>query len=104
MNAPLVRRRSLTAAVAAVLLFGLAPAADAEVTTPDDLPDPTSEQLADSVQVWEVNNVHQWSTEGAVHTLETLETEGNETTINLATDILFTQNRRELPEHASHRF
>src|SRR5699024_7074518 len=67
------------------------------------LPDPASDHRAGAVQVWEVNGVHQWGTDGAVPTLETLATEGNETTISLATDILFPPNSWELPDTASDR-
>ncbi len=93
---------ALAGAVTAALLLGM-PAAHADVTSPDDLPDPTPEQLAASVHVWEVNNVHQWSVEGSVGAVETVVSEADKTTISLATDILFTPNSWELPATADAR-
>ncbi|MFC4555395.1 OmpA family protein [Georgenia faecalis] len=90
-------RRGRTAAVVlaagALALTTAAPAA--AVDSPEDLPAPTPQQLAASVQVW--------STEGSVRTLETVATEGAETTISLATDILFASQSYELPASAAPR-
>lgn len=102
MRGPHLRRGLVGVFAGALVLVG-APAALADVSSPDDLPDPTPDQLAGSVQVWEVNGVQQWSTEGAVRSLETVESEGEETTISLSTDILFTPNSWELPGTAPAR-
>lgn len=109
MSAPTTRpglaalRPGIVAVAAAAALLLSVPAARADVTSPDDLPDPTPDQLARSVHAWEVNNVHQWSIDGAVGELETVVNEGEKTTISLATDILFTPNSWELPGAADER-
>lgn len=96
-------RRGLIGAVAGTLvLVGAAPAL-ADVSSPDDLPEPTADQIAGSVQVWEVGGIQQWDLDGAVRGLESVESEGEETTISLSTDILFTPNSWELPRNASNR-
>lgn len=101
MRAAPAGRLSIVAAL--VLVFLTAPAAQADVTSPDDLPDPTTDQLAHSVQVWEVGGVHDWSTEGAVTAVETEEEDAGETVITLATDILFTPDSWDLPDSAPER-
>jgi outer membrane protein OmpA-like peptidoglycan-associated protein len=97
-----------TAAAAALLAGGavvaLAPGADAARKGPEDLPAPTAEQLAASVHVWDPSgSVRVWDVAGSVRTLETVETGGGETTISLATDILFTPDSAELPANAADR-
>ena len=104
----------VTAAVASAVVASvvvLAPAADAAPEGPEDLPEPTAEQIADSVRVWDPSgsvrewdpsgSVHVWDLEGAVRPLETIETDGGETTISLATDILFTPDSAEIPPNAA---
>lgn len=97
---PVVAATVALAASAVVLV----PAAGAVPEGPDDLPAPTAEQLAASVRVWDPNgSVRVWDTAGSVRTVETIETENGETTIRLATDILFTPDSAELPHNAAAR-
>nr|KEP23804.1 hypothetical protein DA06_04535 [Georgenia sp. SUBG003] len=68
------------------------------------MPEPTAEQLADSVRAWDPNgSVRVWDLDGSVRALETVEREGSETTISLATDILFTPDSAEIPANAAER-
>lgn len=92
------------ALAAAGAVVALATAAGAAADGPEDLPAPTAEQLAASVRVWDpAGSVRVWDVAGSVRTLETVETEGEITTITLATDILFTPDSAELPASAAGR-
>ncbi|GAA3798942.1 OmpA family protein [Cellulomonas soli] len=110
----------------AALLVGLvvpvltaAPSVATGVRTEDDRPDPLAIQtLADlglpaepSPEVLRASVleyvdldgmfvVHQFSTDGAVRPLETVEHEASETVVTLASDILFTSDSAELSEPA----
>ncbi|PFG40747.1 OmpA family protein [Georgenia soli] len=108
---------AVAAAVGAAALVAsavvLAPAADAAPSGPEDLPEPTAEQLAASVRVWDPSgsvhvwdpsgSVHVWDPRGSVRPLETVENDGGETTISLATDILFTPDSADVPPNAAER-
>jgi len=101
------------ATIATVAAVVLAPAAGAAPEGPDDLPEPTAEQLASSVRVWDPDGsarvwdlggaVRVWDRAGSVRALEKVETEGGTTTISLATDILFTPDSAEIPPNAAAR-
>ncbi|TNC19471.1 OmpA family protein [Georgenia sp. 311] len=87
--------RSAACAFAAVALALTVAVPAAAVDAPEDLPAPTRQQLAASVRVWSV--------EGSVRTLEAVATEGDQTTISLASDILFASQSFELPPAAAPR-
>lgn len=73
-------------------------------SSPDEFPEPTQSQLEKSVLTWDpTGGVHQWEIEGSVAELEKVETEGNQTTITLSTDILFTPDSAELPDNGEQR-
>lgn len=79
----------------------------ADPTSPDDLPDPSSSAIDDSVHAWTQSgidaSVHQWtagSLEDSVQPLEQTREEEGSTVIDLATDILFEVNAWELPSSA----
>lgn len=92
------------AAAAACLVLASTPA-HASVAHPEDLPEPTSGQLADSVTVYSdlEDSIRRWSLDDAVETLESEETDDGETTITLSTDILFTPDSSKLPAAAGTR-
>jgi OOP family OmpA-OmpF porin len=101
-------RSARTAAASAVVLVltmtGSAAPAGAAADSPDDLPAPTAAQLTAAVQAWDpAGSVKQWDVGGSVRSLETVETEGTETTISLATDILFSSQSYALPASAAPR-
>lgn len=58
---------------------------------------------AEGPRAYEVGGPRAYEVEGTVRQLETVEAEDGETTISLATDILFTPNSWELPGGASGR-
>lgn len=62
---------------------------------PGDFGEPSSEQIADSIHVWDPT--------GHVEVIETETTEGDETVISLDTDILFAFGSAELPSSAGAR-
>lgn len=76
-------------------------ASEAEPTTPADLPEPTSKQLAGSVHTWEPNNVRQWDPEGSVTDLATEGEDGSEAVITLSSDVLFEFGSAEIPDNAA---
>lgn len=91
-----------TAAVLTVA--GAGHAAAVVPDSPDDLPSPTADQLTRSVQQWDPSGaVHQWDPSGAVDSFEDVDTADGETTITLATDILFASQSDELPDSAAQR-
>lgn len=78
------------------------PAAQATGVDAQDLPEPTSEMLARSVTVWDpASSVQVWDPATSVKAVEQVETKDGETTISLATDILFTPDSSTLPASAS---
>ncbi len=90
---------ALVALIGGVVVVG-GPAA-AQPTDPADLPEPTSDQLAASVRVWDpAGTVRVWDPEGTVSTLEKQATEGAETVLSLDTDILFAFDSADLPVSA----
>ena len=92
-----------SAVVVAIVL--LAPAAAvAAPSGPGNLPEPTQEQLAQSVKVWDLAGaVRVWDLEGSVSEVEQVETKDEKTTITLSTDILFTPDSSKLPGTAAQR-
>ncbi|MEE6273313.1 OmpA family protein [Georgenia wangjunii] len=105
MSHPASRRpRAAAAALAAAVAMTGATALGAAAESPDDLPAPTADQLAAAVHAWDpAGSVQQWQVAGSVRSLETVETEGTETTISLATDILFASQSYDLPASAAPR-
>src|SRR5699024_11259168 len=73
----------------ATLAISLVPIASLPAATdPADLPEPSGEQLADAVRVWDPAGVVQtWDPTGSVSEVDEVES-GEDTTITLATDIL----------------
>lgn len=89
-------------AVLAVLLaasLGLhALPAQASYDGPRELPEPTSEQLDRSVGSWETRgSIRVWTADRSVKSVEQVDTKVGETTVSLATDILFTPDSSKLP-------
>lgn len=78
-----------------------ASAAEPEPTSPADLPEPTSEQLASSVHTWKPNNVKQWELDGSVTELAAEGDDGSESVITLASDILFEFGSAKIPDNAA---
>ncbi|TRW43097.1 OmpA family protein, partial [Georgenia yuyongxinii] len=96
-------RAAGASALAVALVTTLAPAAHG-FASPDELPEPTAELLARSVITWDpAGSVIAWDTTDTVRSVEQVRTEGAETTITLATDILFTPDSAELPTTATGR-
>lgn len=86
-------RRAAGVAVVAVVALG-APAL-AQPSAPEDFGVPTMGMLAASVHVWDPS--------GYVEAIETEQTDGAETVVNLDSDILFTFGSAELPTTAAQR-
>lgn len=98
------KRLARGSAVVLVTLLLAPAAASATPTSPDDLPEPRQQQLADSVHVWDLTgSVHVWDLTDSVSAVEQVQTKGKETTITLSTDILFTPDSSKLPTSASTR-
>lgn len=98
------RRLARGAAVVLASLMLAPVVAVADTTSSDDLPEPTKDQLARSVNVWDpTRGVYVWEVKGAVSELEQVETKDKETTITLSTDILFTPDSSKLPGTAAKR-
>jgi OmpA-OmpF porin, OOP family len=96
----MTRRGTWLLVVMGALVTGVLSAgpAAAQPTDPADLPEPTSDQLAASVRVWDpAGTVRVWDPEGTVGTLEKQATEGAETVLSLDTDILFAFDSADLP-------
>lgn len=89
--------------VAAGVLAGGSAAMAAEPTpsSPADLPDPTSKQLAKAVHTWEPNGVHQWAPEDSVTDLATEGEDGSESVITLSSDVLFEFGSAKIPDNAA---
>lgn len=103
MNTPLTTRaHSSVALLASTLLVPMI--SMAAPTSPGDVPEPTQSQLERSVRTWDpTRGVHQWEIESSVAELEQVDTEDNQTTITLSTDILFTPDSAKLPANAEQR-
>lgn len=100
-----VKRRGAAAVLALAVAFGFqAGPAQAAYDSPQDLPEPTAEQLAKSVVSWDPSSsVRTWSIDKAVSPVEQVQTKSGETTISLSTDILFTPDSSKLPVTAAAR-
>ncbi|HZI98221.1 MAG TPA: OmpA family protein [Actinomycetales bacterium] len=97
MRAP----RTSAAALAVVAVVTTAAAASAQ---PGDFGDPSTEQLADSVHVWDPDGtVRVWDPSGTVETLESETTDGDETVLTLDSDILFAFGSAEVGPTAAER-
>ncbi|WP_250442598.1 OmpA family protein [Actinotalea sp. C106] len=84
------------ALAAAVLVTGAAPAPDEGW---QDLGEPTTEQLAVSVQVWDPRGtVHTWNPEGTVRGLAVEAADGAESVVSLTADLLFEFGSAELAD------
>lgn len=97
------KHRGAAAVLVLVVAFGvqLAPA-HAAYDSPQDLPEPTSRQLAKSVVVWDPSrSIRTWNVENAVKPVEQVETRSGERTISLSTDILFTPRAPSLSDSAA---
>ncbi len=97
-----------TRAVLAVLLaasLGLqALPAQASYDSPRELPEPTREQLDRSVSSWDTRgSIRVWAADRSVKPVEQVDTTAGETTISLATDILFTPDSSKIPSAAGAR-
>jgi OOP family OmpA-OmpF porin len=76
----------------------------ARPTSPADLPEPTEQQLADAVRVWDpTGSVRSWEPEGHVSTLDTKQVEGDQTVVNLNADVLFAFGSAEVSAAAAAR-
>lgn len=103
--------RVRAATVAAVLIAATLVAAPARAddfptdspTPPEQPPTPTAAQLENSVTLFDRDNVLLFSVDGSVVPLETTATEQGETTITLATDILFEPDQWDIPANAADR-
>ncbi|MDQ0093241.1 OmpA family protein [Paeniglutamicibacter psychrophenolicus] len=100
--------RTCTRAVLAVLLaasLGLqALPVQASYDSPRELPEPTREQLDRSVGSWDTRgSIRVWDAGRSVKAVEQVATKAGETTISLATDILFTPDSSKLPAAAGAR-
>ncbi len=110
MTAP-VQARRVAAAVLLGAVASLAAATGAvadetwleEPTPPEQWPTASREQLDDSVTVFDLDEITAFTTDGSVSSVETVDKEGEETTISLATDVLFAPDEWELPEAATAR-
>jgi OmpA-OmpF porin, OOP family len=110
MTAP-VQARRVAAAVLLGVVASLAAATGAvadetwleEPTPPEEWPTASREQLDDSVTVFDLDEITAFTTDGSVSSVETVDKEGEETTISLATDVLFAPDEWELPEAATAR-
>ncbi|MFV0427226.1 MAG: OmpA family protein [Beutenbergiaceae bacterium] len=79
------------------------------ITVPQELPPVTQEMLESSTVVWEVNRegnspyVIVYDAEAATIPMDATETEGQQTTISLATDILFAPDAWDISANAADR-
>ncbi len=91
-------RRTLRTTTAAALaaggvLLALNTSVAADPTDPADFGEPTAEQIADSIHVWDPT--------GHVEPIESTETDGDETVLSLDSDILFAFGSSEMPPSAA---
>lgn len=96
MTAGRVRAVALVVTIlAASALLGHGSAAVAEGTDPAEFGEPSSEQIAESIHVWDPS--------GHVETLEDEGTDGDETLVTLDSDILFAFGSAEISPNAEAR-
>lgn len=99
--------------VCSVLLLGASAAVAAAPTGPDESPDPTTSQVAESIMVHDPSgsvevidpsgSVRSFDLSRAVSTLETETTDGEDTVVTLDSDILFDFGSAELSAEAGAR-
>lgn len=95
------RRTIAVLGLSVILGLQLAPA-HAAFNSPDDLPEPTTEQLAKSVRVWNPEkSVRTWDLSNSVKPVEQVKSKAGKTTISLAADVLFEQDSSKMPASAS---
>lgn len=95
------RRTIAVVGLSVVLGLQLSPA-HAMFNSPDDLPEPTIEQLAKSVRVWNPEkSVRIWDPSNSVKSVEQVNSEAGKTIISLAADVLFEQDSAKMPASAS---
>lgn len=95
------RRTSAVIVLSAFLGLQLSPA-HAEFSSPVELPEPTTEQLAKSVQVWSPEkSVRVWEPSTSVKPVEQINSASGKTTISLAADVLFEKDNAKMPASAA---
>ncbi|WP_181149762.1 OmpA family protein [Arthrobacter sp. MYb227] len=95
------RRTIAVVGLSVVLGLQFAPA-HAEFSSPNDLPEPTTAQLAKSVRVWDPEkSVGTWDPSDSVKSVEQVNSKAGKTTISLAADVLFEQDSSKMPASAS---
>jgi outer membrane protein OmpA-like peptidoglycan-associated protein len=95
---PGLRTTTTTALAAACVLLAASTSVASnatERTEPADFGEPTAEQIADSIHVWDPT--------GHVEVIETESTDGDETVLSLDSDILFAFGSSEMPSSATSR-
>jgi len=96
-------RRHNAAVVAVALLLSAAPASAAD-PTPENFPEPTSQQLDASVTVYTTaNSITVYDLAGSVGAVESRTTEGAEKVLRLASDILFAFGSAQLSPEGTTR-
>lgn len=98
---------------AVLLLLAAVPGSAQAPEGPEDLPAPTSAQLADAVHRWDpAGAVHRWDPAGSVHLwdpsghvspMESERVEGDEKVVSLSADVLFPFGSAEVPPRAAER-
>lgn len=87
--------------LSAFLGLQLSPA-HAEFSGPDELPVPTTAQLAKSVRIWNPEkSVKLWDPSTSVKLVEQVNSEAGKTTISLAADVLFEKDSAKMPASAA---
>lgn len=100
-------------AVCSALLLGTAAVAVAAPTGPDESPDPTASQLAESITIYDPSgsvevrdlsgSVRSFDLSRSVSTVETETTDGDDTVVTLDSDILFEFGSADLSPEAGAR-
>ncbi|RYV52212.1 OmpA family protein [Pengzhenrongella frigida] len=88
------------AALACTMALVASPAWASGGGEPEDVPVPTTSELAASVRVLSLEPARVFSLDGLVSTIDDTRTDGAETVITLASDILFDTSAFELPPGA----
>lgn len=101
-----LRRHGLAAGVGVAVVLTSTPllAQGDPPTSPDDVAQPTTEQLAAAVRRWDPQgSVQVWDPQGSVSAFKAETTEGDETIVTLNTDVLFAFASAEVPPAAAAR-
>lgn len=95
-------RRTIAVVILTTALALQLSSAHAAFDSPNDLPDPTTEQLAKSVRVWDPErSVRIWDTTKSVKPVAQVNTKAGKTTILLSADILFEPDSAKMPSSAT---